>query len=41
MTENTTDPLIPVCPFCGGTERIEAYQTAFGDISATSKKIGG
>ncbi|MBQ0124716.1 MAG: hypothetical protein KBS59_00135 [Clostridiales bacterium] len=36
-----TDEFVKECPFCGGTEIIEAYQTSYGAINATSNKWGG
>lgn len=35
------DRFIPSCPYCGGTEIIEAYQSAYGAVTATSNKFGG
>ena len=29
------------CPYCGGTEMIECYQTGYGALTATSNKLGG
>lgn len=29
------------CPYCGGTEMIETYQTGYGAITALSNKLGG
>lgn len=29
------------CPYCGGTEMIEAYQPAYGAVTALSNKMGG
>lgn len=35
------DKYVKVCPFCNGTEIIEAYQGGYGAIVATSNKMGG
>ena len=35
------DQFINVCPYCGGTEMVEAYQDAYGAISGTQNKLGG
>ena len=35
------DEFVPRCPYCGGTEMIEAMQTAYGAVSATSNKWSG
>ncbi len=35
------DEFVPRCPYCGCTEMIEAVQTAYGAVSATSHKIAG
>ena len=29
------------CPYCGGTEMIECYQTGYGALTALSNKLGG
>lgn len=29
------------CPYCGGTEMIEAYQSGYATVSALSNKFGG
>ena len=29
------------CPYCGGTEIIECYQTGYGAVTAVSNKLGG
>ncbi len=29
------------CPYCGGTEMIECFQTGYGAISAVKNKLGG
>ena len=41
MTENYKDEFAPRCPYCGGTEMIEAFQSAYGAVAATSNKLGG
>lgn len=32
--ETTTGRFVSECPFCGGTEFIEAYQDAYGALTA-------
>ncbi len=29
------------CPYCGGTEMIECFQTGYAALTATSHKLGG
>ncbi len=29
------------CPFCGGIELIESYQSAYGSVTAVSNRMGG
>ncbi|MBQ9552932.1 MAG: hypothetical protein IJU96_09255 [Clostridia bacterium] len=41
MTERFTDEYVSRCPYCGGTEMIETFQTAYGAVSATSNKLSG
>ena len=42
MKENTTgNGSLTECPFCGGIEFIEAYQTAYGAVTAVSNQWGG
>ena len=35
------DKFIEKCPYCGGIEMIEAYQSAYGAITATDNGWGG
>lgn len=39
--EITRDRYVQTCPFCGGYEIIEAYQTGYGAATAVSNKLGG
>ncbi len=41
MTENHRDPYVQRCPYCGGAEMIEAFQSAYGAVTATENKLGG
>ena len=41
MSEINRDKYVARCPFCGGAEIIEAFQSAYGAVSATSNKMGG
>ena len=41
MTEEYRDPYVPRCPYCGGGEMIETFQTGYGAVSATRNKLGG
>ena len=41
MSECYQDSYVRQCPFCGGTEMIETFQSAYGAISATNNKLGG
>ena len=41
MTEEYKDEYVLRCPYCGGTEMIEAFQSAYGAVTATSNKLGG
>ena len=41
MEEIFRDGSVRKCPFCGGTEMIEAYQTGYGAVAALSNKLGG
>ena len=36
-----SDKYVLRCPFCGGTEMIEAFQDAYAAVSAASNKLGG
>ncbi|HEL7680693.1 TPA: hypothetical protein UL418_000575 [Clostridioides difficile] len=35
------DKCVINCPFCGGTEVIESYQSSYGSVTAVSNKMGG
>ncbi len=35
------DKYVFSCPYCGGTEIIEAYQSSYGSVTALSNKWGG
>lgn len=39
MSENT-DRYVSRCPYCGGIEFIEAYQSGYAVITAVSNKAG-
>lgn len=41
MTENYRDEFVGRCPYCGGTEMIETFQSEYGAVTATSNKLGG
>ena len=41
MSEYDRDTCVRRCPFCGGTEMIEAFQSAYGAVTATDNKLGG
>ena len=41
MMERFTDEYAVRCPYCGGSEMIEAFQSAYGAVSAVSHKLGG
>ncbi|MBP5269456.1 MAG: hypothetical protein ILO42_00695 [Clostridia bacterium] len=41
MTEEYKDEYVKVCPYCGGNEMIEAYQSAYGALTAKSNPFGG
>ncbi len=41
MMEEYRDEYVKVCPWCGGSEMIEAYQSAYGALTATSNPLGG
>ena len=41
MSEFYRDEYVSRCPYCGGTEMIETFQSAYGAVSATSHKLGG
>lgn len=35
------DDYVTRCPFCGGTQMIEAFQAAYGAVSGTGNRLGG
>ena len=35
------DKYVVNCPFCGGTEVIESYQTGYASVTATNNMWGG
>lgn len=35
------DKYVMNCPFCGGTEIIESYQTGYATVTATNNMWGG
>lgn len=39
--EEERDQYVKVCPYCGGSEIILAFQTAYGAITAVQNKLGG
>lgn len=39
--EYLRDKYVHICPFCGGSEIIEAFQSGYGAIYATQNKLGG
>ena len=41
MIENYRDAYVIRCPFCGSTQMIETFQSAYGALTATSNKLGG
>ncbi len=41
MMEEYKDEYVKVCPYCGGSEMIEAYQTAYGALTSKSNPWGG
>ena len=41
MAEKYKDRFVAECPYCGGTEMIESYQTAYGAVTARSTVWGG
>ncbi len=41
MTEYDLDAQALRCPFCGGTEMIEAVQSAYGAVAAVGNALGG
>lgn len=41
MMESYRDEFVSLCPYCGGTEMIEACQNGYAVVSATGNKLGG
>ena len=41
MNEDHRDRYVDRCPYCGGTEMIETFQTAYAAVTAVSNKLGG
>ncbi len=41
MYERKLDRYVTTCPYCGRTEMIEAFQSAYGAVSGTAHKFGG
>ena len=41
MMEEYRDEYVKVCPWCGGSEMIEAYQSAYGALTAKGNPFGG
>lgn len=41
MKEDYSDKFVTACPYCGGTEMIEAYQDAYGAVTAKGNAFGG
>ena len=41
MIGSYQDEYVSRCPYCGGTEFVEAFQAAYGAVSATNNKLGG
>ena len=41
MKREYNDQFVSRCPYCGGTEMIETFQSAYGAVSATSHKLTG
>ena len=39
--EEYKDEYVKVCPYCGGSEMIEAYQTAYGALTSKNNPWGG
>lgn len=35
------DKYVKNCPFCGGTEIIESYQTGYSVVTAVNNRLGG
>jgi len=41
MMNVNNDKYVLRCPYCGGEEMIEAYQSCYGAVTATSNILGG
>ena len=41
MREEFRDPFVSRCPYCGGSEMIETYQTGYGAVCAMGNALGG
>ncbi|MBR4765262.1 MAG: hypothetical protein IK085_00700 [Clostridia bacterium] len=41
MSDFYRDGYAARCPFCGGTEMIECFQSGYAAISSTQNKLGG
>ena len=41
MREDYRDDYVSRCPYCGGSDFIEAFQSAYGAITATTNQWGG
>ncbi|MBQ7688417.1 MAG: hypothetical protein IJT27_04285 [Clostridia bacterium] len=41
MTEEYKDAYVLRCPYCGGTEMIQTFQSAYGAVSAVNNKFSG
>ncbi len=41
MGEFYRDDYVSRCPFCGATEMIEAFQSAYGAVSGVNNRLGG
>ena len=41
MEEYLTDKYVIRCPYCGGTEIIEAFQSYYGAVVSPKNKLGG
>ena len=41
MGDYYKDAYVSRCPYCGGAEMIETFQTGYGAVTATRNKLGG
>ncbi len=41
MIDFNKDKFVLRCPYCGGEEMIEAFQSCYGAVTATSNVLGG